>query len=410
MTHSTSKPSRRAALGLLGAAPLTASGVLAASGVAEAVAGSARTGGIPADLRPGGAFDRYIRDLAAQDLFSGTVVLAHRGRQVLARSYGMADKEKGIPNTTGTIYALASASKPFTGLAVVQLAQQKKIKFYEKVGAYLAGFPAEIAEHVTVHQLLTHTAGMSDPTNTTSEGHIFTGVEERTQDIARRARTQELRFTPGTKKEYSSMGYEVLGELVATVSGQPFHEYVREHIFRAAGMADSAYYTRPEWLADARIAHPYMLQEDGSRIDGVRHLDKGGAGQVKGSNSARAFIGSGGGNGFSTAPDLVRFALAVQRDKLLKRAYTELYVNPKISGAPMRQGPADPAAGEGFHAYGPTASIYNDQRYISHGGGISGGSTNWSIYLDIDWVAVVLCNYDLAIETIIARERKLITA
>ncbi|MEV0383559.1 serine hydrolase domain-containing protein [Nonomuraea sp. NPDC050643] len=336
MTRQESRPSRRTALGLLGAVPFAASGVTAASGAAQAATGSTEStestestgstgssgssGAIPADLRPGGAFGRYIKGL------------------------------------------------------------------------------------------LTHTGGMTDPTNTTSEGHVFTSIEERTRDIARRARTQTLRFTPGTGKEYSSMGYEVLGELVATVSGLPFHEYVREHVFKVAGMHRSAYHTRPEWLADERIAHPYMLQEDGSRVDGVRNLDKGGTGPVKGSNSARAFIGSGGGNGFSTAPDLVRFALALQKDELLKRAHIELYVNAKVSGAPMREGLADPARGEAFHAYGPTASVYDDRRYISHGGGVAGGSTNWSIYLDIDWVAVVLCNYDLDVEAIITQERRLITA
>ncbi|TYB50637.1 beta-lactamase family protein [Nonomuraea sp. PA05] len=399
--------SRRTALGLLGAVPLTAGGVVAASGVAAA---ADRSDGIPADLRPGGAFDRYLKDLAERDQFSGTVLLAHRGRHVLARAYGMADRERRVPNDLDTIYAMASASKPFTGLAVVRLAQQGKLRFYDKVGAHLDGFPAEIAENVTVHQMLTHTSGMTDPTNDATDPRVFTSVEERNQDIAARARSQRLRFTPGTAKEYSSMGYEVLGELVAKVSGQPFHEYVREHVFERAGMADSAYFTRTRWLADERIAHPYMLQEDGTRVDGVRNLDKGGVSGVKGSNSARAFIGSGGGNGFTTAPDMVRFALALQRDELLKRAYTELYVNAKVSGPPLREGPADPRRGEAFHAYGPTASTFNDRRYISHGGGIAGGSTNWSIYLDLDWVAVVLCNYDLQIEPIIEQERSRITA
>ncbi|UBU18129.1 serine hydrolase domain-containing protein [Nonomuraea gerenzanensis] len=411
MTGHEAAPSRRTALGLLGAVPLSAGGLLgAAPRSASASAAGDGSGRIPADLRPGGAFDRYIRDLAERDQFSGTVLLAHRGRHVLARAYGMADKERRIPNEPDTVYAMASASKPFTGLAVVRLAEQRKLRFHDKVGDHLDGFPAQIAEHVTIHHMLTHTSGMTDPTNDAPDPHVFTSAEERNRHLAARARAQTLRFTPGTRKEYSSMGYEVLGELVATVSGQPFHEYVREHVFARAGMVDSAYHTRTEWLANERIAHPYMLQEDGSRVDGVRHLDKGGVGGVPGSNSARAFIGSGGGNGFTTAPDLVRFALALQRDELLKRAYTELFVNAKVSGPPLREGPADPRRGEAFHAYGPTASTYNDQRYISHGGGIAGGSTNWSIYLDLDWVAVVLCNHDLPIEPIIEQERSRITA
>jgi len=84
--------------------------------------------------------------LGAADTFSGTVLLAHKGRPVLARSYGMADKERSIPNRTDTIYNLASASKPFTGLAIVQLAQQGKLAFHEKPGPLLPGFQDILAQ------------------------------------------------------------------------------------------------------------------------------------------------------------------------------------------------------------------------------------------------------------------------
>ncbi|MFD9944821.1 serine hydrolase domain-containing protein [Nonomuraea sp. NPDC059023] len=324
----TNHPSRRSTLGLLGAVPLAASIGLGAAEPAQAALRPQKA------IRPGGAFDTFIKELADKDQFSGTVLVAHHGRPVLSRAYGMADKERKIRNVKDTVYALASASKPFTGLAIVQLAQQGKIKFYEKLSTYLDGFPKDVGD-VTVHQMLTHTGGMSDPTNSDVDKRIFNSVEERLAELAKQTREQRLRFVPGTKKEYASTGYEVLGEIVAKVSGMPFHEYVRKHIFLPAGMKRSAYYTTPQWLKDERIAHPYMLQEDGSRIDGVRHLDKGGTLGVAGTNSARGFIGSGGGNGFASAPDLVRFALALQNHKLLNRAYTELYWSPKVSSAPM---------------------------------------------------------------------------
>jgi CubicO group peptidase (beta-lactamase class C family) len=398
--------------GLLGSAPLATGGLLGAATTAAADASSAA---VPRDLRPGGAFDRYIKQLADRDEFSGTVLLAHRGRRVLARSYGMADRERRIPNTTDTVYALASASKPFTGLAVVQLAQQGRLNFYDKVGDHLDGLPRQMAEHVTVNHLLTHTGGLGDarrPGEKPPPEKVYDDDETQMADFWANLREFELEFTPGTRKAYSSMGYILLGELVAKVAGEPFQEYVRKHIFAPAGMARSAYHTRSEWLDDERIAHPYMYQADGSRVDAVRNLDKGSvhgdAGQ--GSNSARAWRGTGGGNGFSTAPDLVRFALALQGGKLLDPAHTHLYVSGKISGPPLRQGSPDPARGETFHAYGPVAPIYNGRRLITHGGGAGGVSTNWSVYLDMDWVAVVLCNYDLeSIEPIIALERRLIT-
>ncbi|MDF2705063.1 MAG: serine hydrolase [Nonomuraea muscovyensis] len=409
-------PSRRSALGFLGAVPLAAGGLLAAPAAAKANDVLSDSGWIPKDLRPGGAFDRYVKELADKDQFSGTVMIANRGRPVLARAYGWADKESKVPNQINTIYALASASKPFTGLAVVQLVQQGKLKFYDLVSKHLDGLPAGMAEHITVHHLLTHTSGLGDarrPGEKPPPEKVYNSYEEQMADFWANLRTFELEFAPGTKKAYSSTGYTLLGELVAKVSGTSLQAYIRQNIFLPAGMKDSAYYDRRQWLANDRIAHPYMYQKDGTRVDAVRNLDKGSvygdAGQ--GSNSARGWMGTGGGNGFSTAPDLVRFAVALQGGKLASRPYTELYVNGKISAKPLREDTSgNSVRGENFQAYGPVASIYNSQRIITHGGGAGGISTSWSVYLDMDWTAVILSNYDLqSIEPIIALERRLIT-
>ncbi|MFC6879092.1 MULTISPECIES: serine hydrolase domain-containing protein [Actinomadura] len=419
----TAGRSRRKVLGALGAAPLAvAGGGLLAEGTAAAGTAPFSRGRVPEAVRPGGSYDRFVAGLAAKDRFSGTVLIAHRGRTVLARAYGMADRERRIRNRTDTVYALASASKPFTGLAIVQLAQQGKVKFHEPLGTYLDGFAADVAKHVTVHHLLTHTAGLGDPRrDPTPPKKVYNSVEEQMRDLAESLRKEELEFPPGTRGAYSSSGMDVLGEIVEKVSGKRFGDYVREHIFLPAGMTRSAYYTRPQWLEDERIAHPYMLQESGERIDGVRHLEAGGkpgtipgGGQIPGgSNSARNFIGTGGGNGFSTAPDLVRFARALMGHRLLNRAYTELYVGGKVVNGPMPGGPADPSAQQAFQAYGPVAPIFNGQRLITHGGGIAGGSTNWNVYLDTDWTGVILSNYDYdaydALAPLTSRERHGIT-
>jgi CubicO group peptidase (beta-lactamase class C family) len=68
-----------------------------------------------------------------------------------------------------------------------------------------------------------------------------------------------LEFAPGTRHRYGNNGYDTLGAIVAAVSGQSFYDYVREHVFAAAGMTRTDFYTRPRWLTDRRIAHPYLL-------------------------------------------------------------------------------------------------------------------------------------------------------
>ena len=99
--------------------------------------------------------------MAAQDQFSGTVLLASAGQPVLTRAFGWADKQKNIPNQAGTLFNLESVTKIFTGVAVAQLAAQGKIDFHATLGSCLDGFSAQTAG-VTIHQLLTHTAGMGD--------------------------------------------------------------------------------------------------------------------------------------------------------------------------------------------------------------------------------------------------------
>lgn len=319
----------------------------------------------------------------------------------------MADKERSVPNGADTIYNLASTAKTFTGLAVVQLARKGMIQFHEPLGRYLDGYPDEVAKHVTVHQLLTHTSGLVNHIlpGEGDDKRVTNSVEEEMRLRREGHRKAKPMFTPGSQHSYSSVGFSILGELVATVSKEKsFHKYVADNIFAPAKMTSTAYYTRPDWLNNKQIAHPYIYQEDGSRVDGVRNLDAGAVlNGGNGSNAARAFIGSGGGGAFSTAPDLVRFSFALEGGKLAGRAYSELFMDPKFPRTPM--GPADPKTTT-FAGYGPVATISHDQRLVGHGGGIAGGNTNWTIYRDGGWIGVILCNYDLDIGAVIAEERK----
>jgi CubicO group peptidase (beta-lactamase class C family) len=230
-------------------------------------------------------------------------MIAHRGRPVVAEAYGMADKERGIRNRVDTRFNLGSASKPFTTLAIVQLAEQGKDEFYDQLGTHLQGFRPEVADKVTLHQMLTHTSGM---TMTLDASRITYTKEELMEEVANALRQGDLAFTPGTQHQYGGACLDALGEIVAKISGTSFWDYVHEHIFGAAGMTGSRYYTRPEWLADPTIAHPYMLQADGSRVDAVRNLKASAVIGGPGTNPARFFVGLPSVGAFSSAPDLVR--------------------------------------------------------------------------------------------------------
>lgn len=395
-----SRPSRRSVLALLGAAPLAGTATLAMPEAARAASGrsDAIPAPIPGSLRPGGQFDRYVAQLAAEDKFSGNVLLVHRDRPVLSRSYGMANKEKSIPNQPDTIFALGSITKVFTGLAVMQLVAENKIVLTEKLGTYLDGFSARAAD-VTIHQLLTHTSGFGDYMQLSGFGDqvlSWNSVPEYWNGCMSFVRKETPAFTPGNRFQYSNAGFFALGAVVAEVSGQSYYDYVREHIFRPAGMGSGDFYTRPQWISDRRIAHPYSTQNTSKRTDVA---------------SIMPFVGSPDGEAFATADDLARFVRALLGGKLLAPAFVEALTSPKF---PTLNLPAKPglSAKWGFEAYGPETAILNDQRIISHGGAAPGVCAYLAVFPDSDWIEVNLSNYDVApdIHPIDSLAEQLITA
>ncbi|SFW85822.1 serine hydrolase domain-containing protein [Amycolatopsis australiensis] len=291
---------------LLGWGGLAAAGVVAA-GAAPAGAAPHPPGDdrIPPDTLPGGAYDRYLANLAAEGEFSGVVLLSHRGRTVLSRSYGMADEERGIANHEGTAFSLSSAGKPFRAVALLQLAQRGELRLSDPVGAFLTGFPKDIAEQVTVYHVLSGTSGLNGPDEDVQR--VFTSREEVLEYNEQWARRAKLVSPPGTPTDHAGAEVAISAQIVAAVAGTTYWDYVEEHIFRRCGMTGTAFCTRPQWLTDEHIAHPYMTAAGGGQVDAVRHLDQSSPlPYVLGKNPGRAFIDAPGDGGFATAPDLVR--------------------------------------------------------------------------------------------------------
>ncbi|MBE1488557.1 serine hydrolase domain-containing protein [Plantactinospora soyae] len=362
---------------------------------------------IPPDTRPGGAYDRYVAKLAAQDRFSGVVLLSHRGRTVLSRSYGMADREKGIRNHEGVAVNLGSAVKPFSAVAVLQLAQRNKLRLSDTVGTYLTGFATEIAEQVTIHHLLTSTAGLNHPEMDLRR--VFHSREEVHEFYQQWSRQARLEAAPGTRVDNSGAVFAIAAQIVEAVSGTTYWDYVHEHIFGRCGMTGSAFYTRPQWLTDEHIAHSYMTLEDGSRVDAVRNLDKGSPSPYEpGKNPGRNFIDYAGDGGFATAPDLVRFAHALRDCTVLDRPYVDLLCGAKIPQGKGKDG-GPPPAHPSFMAYAMPAKLINGHWVYGRGGANPGSVANWHIYPATGWVSVILGNYDsLPVQDIIQQEMQAI--
>jgi CubicO group peptidase (beta-lactamase class C family) len=366
-----------AVVGAVAAVPLVSTGISHAGTTPAAPAQ------IPPDTLPGGAYDRYVARLAAQGKFSGVVLLSHRGRTVLSRSYGMADKAKGIRNHEGTAFSLSSAGKPFHAVAILQLAQQGKLQLSDTVGAHLTGFAKDIAEQVNIHHLLSGTSGLDSPDEDVQR--VFQSRDEVHEYYQQRARQAKLVGVPGTPDTaHAEAEVTISALIVEAVAGTTYWEYVQENIFKRCGMSGSAFYTRPQWLTDKHIAHPYMELAGGSVVDALTNLDKGSPRpEVLGKNPGRAFIDAPGDGGFATAPDLVRFAHGLSDGTMLDRPWADV-----LTAAKIPHGPAS------FGAYGLAIDIVNGQWEYQRAGGNPGVGANWSIYPNTGWVAVTLINCD----------------
>lgn len=391
--------SRRSVLGLLGAAPVGAGGALAAAGTAHADDGgyADKARPVPADLRSGGAFDRFVAEQAAKDEFCGNVLLTYRGRTVLSRAYGMADKQRNIRNGPDTRFALASASKLFTAVSIHQLAQRGAIVYHDRLGTFLDGFPPEFAD-LTVHQLLTHTSGMGDYRQSQAfkdNARNWAGAVEVNDQIMAIIRQSPPAFAPGTRFGYSNSAYELLGAIVAKASGRPYYDYVRENVFGPAGMTAADWYTKPQWAEDPRIAHPYAKQPSGQRADVL---------------AEQAFIGTAAGNAFAGARDMARFGRAVIDGKLLNPAYTRMLLSGKLALGRWTDAPGGTPPDAAFQGYGPLALLLNKQWVVLHNGSAAGEGAYVEMHPRTGWVSVVLSNYDIqAVIPVTTMARRLIT-
>jgi CubicO group peptidase (beta-lactamase class C family) len=169
----------------------------------------------------------------SQEGFSGAVVVEVDGVLALKAGYGWANREKQIPFTPATIAQIGSLTKQFTAAAISGLASSGRIDFSGSLGKYLPGVPARAAG-LTVHQLLTHTAGLpdicGDDFDRLSREELITGC------------LPEIELSPPGDFSYSNLGYSLLAAVVEHVSGIPHEDYLAENFFAPAGMSRTGYF------------------------------------------------------------------------------------------------------------------------------------------------------------------------
>jgi CubicO group peptidase (beta-lactamase class C family) len=248
--------------------------------------------------------NRHVRDGG----FSGSVLVARNGVPLLRQGYGMANREHDVPNTPETKFRLGSLTKQFTAAAILLLQEDGRLDVRAAVKEYLRDAPPAW-DGVTVHQLLSHTAGI--PNYLTQIQLAIRSSEPMTPDmLLARLKDRPLDFAPGSKFAYSNAGYTVLGRIIEAVSGKPYAGFLRERIFAPAGMDDSGY-------DDAR---PILRH----RAAGYVRVE----GELKNAPRIESTVPYSAGGLYSTVDDLLKWDRALAGDLLLSKESLESMFTP----------------------------------------------------------------------------------
>jgi D-alanyl-D-alanine carboxypeptidase len=221
--------------------------------------------------------------------------VVNAGQVIYTRSKGLADIAGQVSIGPATAFQIASAAKPMTALAVMQLAEQRRLSLDDSILKWLPMLPPTW-HAMTIRQLLSHRAGIPDCcTNIPPAMLSFLDGADNAQLIQRYVQDDAVSFSPGSSASYSNSGYVMLAEIVAAASGEPFPEYMRNHVFVPAGMKST-------WvLGSSPPAGVPLALSNGTSLKtfGV------------------TFALTGPFNVFSTADDMLAFAAALLDGRLL---------------------------------------------------------------------------------------------
>ena len=290
------------------------------------------------------------------------------GEPVWSAGFGMADLENSSPATSSTLFRLGSISKPITATAILQLWERGKLDLDAPVQKYCPAFPRK-EWPITSRELLGHLGGIRHY-NPDGKGDIpedsarhFSSMEESLQIFA----ADPLVAKPGTKFNYSTYGYTLLGCVLEAAASQKYVDYVHENIFKPAGMTQ----TQADDFFSV-IAHRTRWY----------HKDKSGI--VRNAGVLDSSYKIPGGGLISSADDMAQFEAAILADKLLKRASRDLmWASQKTDdGKPTGYG------------LGWGTQQKHGLTLVAHGGGQQGTSTTILVVPERRAGIVVLANMD----------------
>ena len=308
--------------------------------------------------------------------FRGNAYIVQNGETICSHSSGYADIANRLPNTFDTRFACASMSKTFVAVGILQFIEKGRLSFNDSLKDILDMDLGSIDPAVTVRQLLTHTSGIADYDDESTDDvyelwadHPNYKIRKNT-DLFELFKDKPMKYSPGERFDYSNSGYVLLAMIIEKITGADFDIYLKENIFDKCQMSSTGYF-ESDRLPD-RCANGYIYDSERN--------------ECRTNIFSVAAKGTGDGGAYVTVSDIVRFWKGLLECKLL----TKEYVDQMFS---KQSGDGDDPE-EGYYGYGVWIIDNPDGQDYVYMQGVDPGVCTISEYNPNNgMISVLLSNY-----------------
>ncbi len=291
------------------------------------------------------------------------VLVAKHGQIIYKKAYGSADLELNVPLTPDMVFNLASITKQFTAVAILQLVEQGKISLHDSLQKFIPDFPSK-GHTITIENLLTHTSGIKDYMQLDYPNSYMERWDYKPKQLIDSFKNYPLEFEPGTKFSYSNSGYYLLGYIIEEITGSRYQSYVQDNLLKPLGLTHT-------YFDSAGIIIP-------NRVSGYQKDDT----VYKNEDYWSPTIEYAAGGLISNVDDLFKwhkglYTYQILKKETLQRAFTSFKLKDGTSTD---------------YGYGWFLKTSEGIKSIEHGGGIPGFRTDEIYFPSEDIFIAILCN------------------
>ncbi|MDR2292916.1 MAG: beta-lactamase family protein [Prevotellaceae bacterium] len=246
----------------------------------------------------------------------GAAVLVMKNDSVVfEKCYGIADMQTKKPITPETNFCIASVSKQFSAVAILQLAERGLLSLNDSIKKFFPEYKADFYNQITLHHILSHTSGIPDTRQRTDKNFMLysTDIESCKYLID----LDKLNFEPGTKYEYMNPTFQLAYQIIPRVTGIDFDSYMKSHIFDIAEMNSSMYFEAKRSIPN--MAHGYTFDKEKNMYV---ECDYG---------ETNFFASKADGGLYTSIRDFAKWEKALRENKIISEELKKMAYSPKIA-------------------------------------------------------------------------------